>query len=76
MSGPRERINPIWDDLEDAETGTAAQRGIARVGVIAEWHVDLRKPKGGSDMGKAGLAWEDGSWQPPHPAKEAHDAPL
>src|SRR5262245_58556403 len=36
-------------------------------GHIAEWHVDLRKPKGGSDIGKAGLSWEDGTWQPfPH----------
>src|SRR5215475_2615055 len=39
----------------------------ARVGPTHEWHVDLRKPKGKSDMGKAGLSWEDGAWQPlPH----------
>src|ERR1700732_1499871 len=31
-----------------------------------EWHVDLHKSKGGSDIGKAGLAWEDGGWQPSH----------
>src|SRR5262245_19214936 len=39
---------------------------IARLGLIDEWHVDLRKPKGGSDIGKAGLSWEDGGWQPFH----------
>src|SRR5262249_35127480 len=31
-------------------------------GVSVEWHVNLRKPKGGSDMGHAGLSWEDGAW--------------
>src|SRR5262245_46921787 len=31
-----------------------------------EWHVDLRKPKGGNDMGEAGLSWDDGVWQPSH----------
>ena len=40
---------------------------VERVGFIDEWHVDLRKPKGGSDMGKAGLSWDDGAWQPSHP---------
>jgi predicted transcriptional regulator len=29
---------------------------LARVGLIAEWPVDLRKPKGGSDIGQAGLS--------------------
>ena len=28
---------------------------VARIGPTREWHVDLRKPKGGSDIGKAGL---------------------
>src|SRR5262249_5719755 len=38
-----------------------------RFGHIDEWYVDLRKPKGGSDIGKEGLSWEDGGWQPSHP---------
>src|SRR5262249_48937168 len=44
-----------------------SEAGSSCVGPIDEWHVDLRKPKGGSDMGQAGLPWEDGGWQPlPH----------
>ena len=57
-----------------AVDATDARSRPACVGCIDEWHVDLRKPKGKSDMGKAGLSWEDGGWQPFHTAKEAHPA--
>jgi hypothetical protein len=44
------------------DTELSLCRGVRRGGHIDEWHVDLRKPKGGSDMGNAGLSWEDGDW--------------
>ncbi len=40
--------------------------GWGSFSLIDEWHLDLRKPKGESDMGKAGLSWDDGGWQPSH----------
>src|SRR5262245_51505747 len=48
--------------------GTGASNLASQIafGVSDEWHVDLRKPKGGSDIGQASLSWEDGGWQPFH----------
>jgi hypothetical protein len=45
-------------------------------GRCVEWHVDLRKPNGEIDMGKAGLSWDDGTWHRAHPPfREAPEPP-
>ena len=68
------RTGPEGPRNEERGRDTHQQSVALRVvGTIDEWHVDLSKPKGGSDMGKAGLSWEMVVGNHPITAKEAHD---
>src|SRR5262249_51038579 len=54
-AGARLRCIPSIPRASVRGTELSLCRGVRRGGHIDEWHVDLRKPNGGSDMGKAGL---------------------
>jgi hypothetical protein len=53
-------VRPMLAVSRGLRSSARSRRRFACAGRCDEWHVDLRKPKGGSDMGKAGLSWDDG----------------